>query len=164
MSQFVVTSGGSTTALNERRSPSRTAALTGTTHPVGTILTSLEQRAFSVFGSGPGNVAGSEVWQRVGVNRWVNQSILGASNVHNMVRTTKLNNPQNLTVSPPGLSKVINARRGPGTVFDNHRTIPTGSRVTATHTATPPAGFPLRTGGAWVRIGNREWVYRSLLR
>ena len=164
MSQFVVTSGGTMTNLNERRSPSRTAALTGTTYPVGTVLTSLEQRPVFINASN-GVVASTEVWHRLGTNRWVNESTGSPSTggvIRNMIRTTKFNNPQAFSVSSS--TGEANVRRGPGSVFTRVRILRNGTKLIGTHTATPPSGFPLSTGGAWIRIGNREWIYRPLIR
>jgi len=164
MSLFVVTSGGSMTNLNERRTPSRNGTLTGTTHRVGTILISLERRQVPLTN-------GAEFWHRIGTNRWVNETAGSPSTggvVYNMVPTTKLNSPQRLTVAPNGMLKAVNVRRGPGTSFDVARHASIGSTVTTTHRSDAPNTlnhnlFPPNTS-RWVRVGEREWMHRDLLR
>ena len=157
MARFVVTSGGTTTALRERRTPSLNGTLTGTTYSLGSLIVSSERRIVHERGQ-----TFPDTWRRVGTNRWVNQIL--AMGAVNMIPVTDLN-PVTLTVRT-GSSTALNVRRGPGTVFPTATTnnsLANGTRVVPTHSATPPTNFSPNNRGAWVRIGANRWVLRSLL-
>jgi len=141
MSNFVIVANPG--PLNERQGPGTNFALTGTTHTFGSVLSSLETRT-------PNASAGT--WERVGTNRWVNRTIPGG--VHMVAAST--------ATGDRIVNAVANIRRGPGTSFPIARTLANGTRVTRTHTATPPSAVTTTTGN-WTRIGNREWIHSPLL-
>ena len=159
MSQFVVTSGGTMTNLNERRSASLSAALTGNTHRVGTILTS--DRGETVFERG---ATFPDRWRRLGANRWVNQQLAGGGDGErpNMVPIVEVT--QRILTVDTGSSLQLNVRQGPGTVFNVVRTLRNGTTVVPTHSAPTIPRFAPGVTGEWFRIGTREWVARRNLR
>lgn len=154
MASFVVTTNGRE-AITVRSGPGTTFPSVGSV-TVGSLVTSLETR-----NTNP-NSSTSDIWQRIGTNRWVNRRIRtgtaangNAIMVVNMVSA----NPSNLSLRVNVAS--ANVRVGPGTAFAHAgNNLLRGTIHRVDRTATPPSRVTT-TSGQWVRVGVRRWVWRG---
>jgi len=141
MSLFMVTTDGFT-PLVVRSGPGREFSQVGSLS-VGTTITSLDSRTTvnmvpPPIPPGSSGISGEGLWHQIGVNRWVNETLIGGG---------------------------VNARLGPGVLGfrQNYIQVPQGQQFLMTHRT--GSHSPLcNLSGHWFRRSDGRWMHSSTLR